>query len=53
MTVVERDYGFGHEDEETAATGLCLWCRENEALPDDDLCGDCALEFDGEPEEEQ
>lgn len=53
MSVVDRDYGERRPTEEELATGMCWWCRETEALPDDTLCRDCAAEFDGVEEDEE
>lgn len=51
MSVVDRDYGFEHEDYEVlVGTGLCVLCREDPARPDDELCASCLLDVLGEVE---
>jgi hypothetical protein len=52
VSVVDRDYKHVFDDYESrVATGLCVVCREDEALPDDELCAACLAEI--EPPEEE
>jgi hypothetical protein len=47
VSVVDRDYKHVFEDyEDRVATGLCVVCREDEALPDDELCAACLAEIE-------
>ena len=51
MSSYEPDREYGDENAYEAyrdrlATGLCSRCRENESLPDDEWCRDCALEVE-------
>jgi len=46
VTVVDRDYGFQPDDyDRRISTGLCVICGEDQALPDDEVCKDCAIEW--------
>lgn len=45
MSIVDRDYRAPDDDYEArVSTGLCVICREDQALPDDDLCPSCLVE---------
>lgn len=51
MATYEPDRDWGDENDyerhrSRLSTGLCTQCRENEALPDDELCADCAEELE-------
>ena len=48
MSVI-YDADPGDEDdvrEPSPSTGMCINCRENEALPDDTICGGCLLDLE-------
>lgn len=47
MSVVDRDYGHHNDDhDKRVATGLCVICCEDQALPDDEVCKDCGIEWE-------
>lgn len=48
--MIEPDWDAGTENAYEAhrarfSSGLCLVCRDTEALPDDDLCRECLIEL--------
>ena len=57
MTAIEYDRDFGDEDDHNPApsisSGLCSVCGENEALPEDEVCEDCAADILGAIELEE
>lgn len=45
--LIDRDPGDEDDVREPSpSTGMCLICLENEALPDDDICGGCNLDIE-------
>lgn len=50
MTAIyDRDPGDendAREPEPSPSTGMCVECKENEALPNQDICGGCLLDFE-------
>jgi hypothetical protein len=48
--IIDRDPGDENDYRETVYEGgsMCVYCKEDAALPNDDLCEHCAAEVTGE-----
>ena len=47
----DRDWGdenFWQEAVDRVTSGLCVYCRDEQAMAGDDLCADCLAEIVGE-----